>query len=105
MKIDEESKSQVLFILSTVEVLEKFNEDLRRPIELFESIMKTSELLHIDETLRKLIAFIKNVGSYDEVTIMTELLPVEKIQYICMELKICGILFSILGQIGTKILE
>lgn len=35
MKMDEESKSQVLFILSTFEVLSKFNEDLTKPIELF----------------------------------------------------------------------
>lgn len=46
--------------------------------------MKTDELLHIDETLRKLIAFIKNIKDYSEDSIKAELLPIKKIQYICM---------------------
>ena len=81
MKIDEQSKSQVLFILSTFEVLYKFNEDLTKPIELFQASMKTRELIHIDQTLQKLIAFIKDC-SITEIT--AELLPVKKLQYICM---------------------
>ena len=105
MKIDEETKSQLLFILSTFEVLQKFKEDLRRPMELFEETMKTDELLHIDLILRKLIAFIKNIGDCSEKSIKAELLPLKNIQYICMELKICDILFDILENIGTKILD
>ena len=84
MKIDEETKSQVLFILSTFEVLSKFNEELRKPIEEVEKEMKTDELLHIDLILRKLIAFIKNIKDFSEQSIKAELLPIKKIQYICM---------------------
>ncbi len=37
--------------------------------------------------------------------IEAELLPIKKLQYVCMDLKICTKLFTIVSQIGQKILE
>lgn len=57
---------------------------------------------HIDITLQKLISFVKNCKLEE---IEGEVLPDKKIQYICMDLKICEKLFKILKSIGVKILE
>jgi hypothetical protein len=48
-----------------------------------------------------LIAFIKNCKLDD---IEADLLPNKKLQFICMDLKICEKLFLMLDSIGTKIL-
>ncbi len=58
--------------------------------------------MHIDLTLQKIIAFIKNCSLED---IEAEVLPNKKLQYICMDLKICVKLFYIVNCIGKKILE
>lgn len=102
MKIEEDSKREVLFILSTYEVLDNFRDLLTNTTEEFENRVKSKELEYIDLTLQKLIAFIKQCELAD---LEGELLPVKKLQYICMDLKICDKLFKILESIGTKILE
>jgi hypothetical protein len=63
---------------------------LLKTTEEFELKVKSKELEHIDLTLQKLVAFIKNCDIND---IEGELLPIRKIQYICMDLEICDKLF------------
>ena len=89
-KLDQQSKDEVLFILSTYEVLDNFILILLKTTEEFELKVKSKELEHIDLTLQKLVAFIKNCDIND---IEGELLPIRKIQYICMDLEICDKLF------------
>ena len=102
LKLDQESKDQVLFILSTYEVLDSFGQLLTYPTQEFEQKVKSKELVHIDVTLQKLISFIKNCSMED---IEAEVLPNKKLQIISMDLKICVKLFAIVSDIGQKILE
>jgi hypothetical protein len=65
-------------------------------------MVNSKNLEHIDLTLKKLIAFVKKC-EIDKIE--GEVLPNKKIQYICMDLKICEKLFKMLESIGIKILE
>jgi len=88
--------------LSTYEVLSEFAEVLQNDTSYIDKKVKSKKIEMIDLTLQKLIAFIKNCSLKD---IELDILPIKKRQFICMDLQICDILFSILKQMGKKILE
>lgn len=101
IKIDEESKREVLLILSTYEVLDEFSHELNKSTFEFQKSVKSKKIDMIDLTLQKLIGFIKNCSLKD---IELDVLPIKKRQFICMDLQICKKLFKILRLMGVKIL-
>jgi hypothetical protein len=61
IKIDDETKKEVLLVLSTYEVLKDFAEHLEKKyIQEIEQEVKAKKLELVDSTLCKLIAFVKN---------------------------------------------
>ena len=71
-------------------------------IKTIEQLVNAKRYNFIDSILIKLIAFIKECDPND---IEADTLPNKKKQYIAKDLKICNKLFSILEQMGKKILE
>ena len=71
-------------------------------IRTIEQLVNAKRYNFIDSILIKLIAFIKECDIND---IEADTLPNKKKQYIAKDLKICNKLFSILEQMGKKILE
>lgn len=101
-KIDEKSKQEVLFVLSTYDVLDEFADQMKHDIKLIEREVNAKRYYFIDSILMKLIAFIKECDPND---IEADTLPNKKKQYIAKDLKICEKLFVILEEMGKKILE
>lgn len=72
LKVSDETKKEVLLVLSTYEVLNDFAKQLTLPIIRIEQEVKAKKLELVDETLCKLIAFVKGC-SLDEID--QEILP------------------------------
>ena len=60
IKIDDKTKGQVLFVLSTYEVLEEFANLLNYNTSTIEQIVKSKKLELVDYRLQQLIAYVKN---------------------------------------------
>lgn len=65
-----------------------------------EADVKSKKLEVVDNTLKKLIAYVKKCEVKD---IYSEILPKTKYQMILKDLNICNIIFSILDNMGEKI--
>jgi hypothetical protein len=101
IKIDEESQRDVLFALSSHEILFEFAELVNH--KELESLARESYLKNINKTILQLIAFIQN-SSVKEIE-DDRYKPIKKRQIIFKDLLILDIFFEILELMGRRIRE
>lgn len=82
--------------------MDNFARELNEGMAYIQAEIKAKNFYYIDSILQKLIAFIKDC---DISEIEEDTLPNKKKQYIAKDLKICDKLFTIVKQMGIKILE